>query len=72
MKKEERMTNCFDDGPHLGPVATSSGAEEAVKEFFQILGWRLSKDEDKDKGLAPSFDLLGVKVDLSQSSGSSS
>ena len=58
------MTNYFDDYPQLEPFLTSGECEEVVKEFFHLLGWVISQDDDKDKRFSTGFDLLGVRVDL--------
>ena len=37
-----------------------------VKFLFQTLGWVLSEDPEKDKGLTSTFTALGVEFDLTQ------
>ena len=60
------MTNFFDDFTVLASYANSSHVQAVVSFMFRKLGWQVADEDKKNKPFAEVFDVLGVRVDLSQ------
>ena len=60
------MTNFFDDFTVLSCKANSKHVGLVVSFMFKKLGWDVAQDEKKNAPFAEIFDVLGVRVDLSQ------
>lgn len=59
------LTNFYDDYPALELSHNAAFADDAIKSTFAILGWTLSLEEKKCRKFSPSFEMLGVVMDLS-------
>ena len=60
------LTNFYDDYPALELLHNASFADRAIKATFSVFGWTLSLEERKCRKFAPSFEMLGVVMDLSE------
>ena len=60
------MTNFFDDFTVLSCKGNSKHVGLVVSFLFKKLGWDVAQDEKKNAPFAEVFDVLGVRVDLSQ------
>ena len=60
------MTNFFDDFTVLATKANSKHVGLVVSVLFKKLGWDVAQDEKKNAPFAEVFDVLGVRIDLSQ------
>ena len=59
-------TVCFDDYPMFYPSPDSSAQETdtLVSDFLDLLGWHHDRTGPTGKPFAPSFDVLGLTLDL--------
>ena len=62
------MTSFFDDFTVLTSAANAAHVEVVVSSMFKKLGWRVATEEKKNRPFSEVFDVLGVRVDLSQQS----
>ena len=60
-------TNFFDDFCQLEVKDLCKSSWETAEMVMKLLGWRISTSDDKRLPFAPSFQMLGAIVDLSQS-----
>ena len=54
----------FDDYPMFAPEKAASETDVLVSDFLDLLGWRHDRTGPKGKPFAPSFDVLGLTLDL--------
>ena len=54
----------FDDYPMFAPEKTAPETDTLVSDFLDLLGWRHDRTGPKGKPFAPSFDVLGMTLDL--------
>ena len=55
----------FDDYPMFSPEKAAAETDAMVSDFLDLLGWRHDRTGPKGKPFAPSFDVLGLTLDLS-------
>ena len=55
----------FDDYPMFSPEGSSQDTDALVSDFLDLLGWRHDRTGPKGKPFSPSFDVLGMTLDLS-------
>ena len=55
----------FDDYPMFSPEGSSQDTDALVSDFLDLLGWRHDRTGPKGKPFSPSFDVLGLTLDLS-------
>ena len=60
------MTNFFDDFTVLSCKSNSKHVGLVVSFMFKKMGWDVAQDEKKNAPFAEVFDVLGVRIDLSQ------
>ena len=58
------VTEYFDDFTQVEPAATAESALETIEAVIDLLGWQLSKGEEKRRPFEKEFVALGVTVDL--------
>ena len=63
------MTVYYDDFPILEPEETAASADECIAEMLDLLGWRFARSGKKAIPFSPTFDVLGVTVDLQHIAG---
>ena len=54
----------FDDYPMFSPEESSQDTDALVSDFLDLLGWRHDRTGPKGKPFSPSFDVLGMTLDL--------
>jgi hypothetical protein len=54
----------FDDFPMFAPEKAAPETDVLVSDFLDLLGWRHDRTGPKGKPFAPSFDVLGMTLDL--------
>ena len=54
----------FDDYPMFAPKKAAPETDALVSDFLDLLGWRHDRTGPKGKTFAPSFDVLGMTLDL--------
>jgi hypothetical protein len=54
----------FDDYPMFSPEKTAPETDALVSDFLDLLGWRHDRTGPKGKPFSPSFDVLGMTMDL--------
>ena len=54
----------FDDFPVFVPENVQTLVDKSLCEFFRLLGWKISEGEEKAKCFSPSFDVLGISIDI--------
>ncbi|CAE7837068.1 gpt [Symbiodinium sp. CCMP2592] len=54
----------YDDFPLIEPALTARLCSVSIEALLDTLGWRYSRDSDKDKPFASQFNLLGVQLSL--------
>jgi len=54
----------FDDYPMFAPKKAAPETDALVSDFLDLLGWRHDRTGPKGKPFAPSFDVLGMTLDL--------
>jgi hypothetical protein len=58
-------TNFYDDFPHVDLQLQAASSHETSIRLFDLLGWRVSLSEKKNKPMCQSFVILGVVFDFS-------
>ena len=61
-------TNFFDDYPQIDLACMGDASKVTAERLLSLLGWRFSRKDEKRLSFAPSFDVLGVVLDLADSS----
>lgn len=61
------MANFYDDFPCLEAVQTAESGAASFEGLLRCLGWRFAESGDKATTFQQTFDVLGIRVDLSQS-----
>ena len=56
----------FDDFTQLEPSVTAQSAMDTMEAIIELLGWQLSKTEEKRKPFEAKFTSLGVSVELEE------
>ena len=54
----------FDDYPMFSPERAAAETDAMVSDFLDLLGWRHDRTGPKGKPFAPSFDVLGLTLDM--------
>ena len=54
----------FDDYPMFSPEKTAAETDAMVSDLLDLLGWRHDRTGPKGKPFAPSFDVLGLTLDM--------
>ena len=54
----------FDDYPMFSPESSAHEADMLVSDFLDLLGWHHDRTGPTGKTFAPSFDVLGLTLDL--------
>ena len=54
----------FDDYPMFSPERAAAKTDAMVSDFLDLLGWRHDRTGPKGKPFAPSFDVLGLTLDM--------
>ena len=54
----------FDDYPMFAPEQAAPETDVLVSDFLDLLGWRHDRTGPKGKPFVPSFDVLGMTLDL--------
>lgn len=54
----------FDDYPMFAPEKAAAETDSLVSDFLDLLGWRHDRTGPKGKPFSPSFDVLGLTLDL--------
>ena len=54
----------YDDYPLFAPASLAAEISEDITTLLDVLGWDHARDGSKAKPFCPSFDVLGMNVDL--------
>ena len=54
----------FDDYPLFAPEAAAESVDHDISRLLDLLGWKHAKSGAKGKPFQPSFDVLGMNLDL--------